>query len=255
MGLWSKPLLPYARPGLATSGGHRGAHAGPQQPGTRGPRRHSRTKRIHLRATTLHTWRQQQPIDNNIGQTPAQAAAIGDSNASIKGHNPDLKPCYGRRGGCSARPRATSRHRRLRSFLALDGRLHNRPIRRRGAGAPRARRSSFRGARAPPPTTTRSAARDRRVPGPRGLAGNSEISRSPVAVNTSAYNGSALRAYVLKLSAAQACDGFLSFAGGSAAVAIWQDLRAHLLQSIHARPRDRHANAVVTRPWHTLRLR
>ena len=255
MGLCTQPLLPRALPGQATSAGKSGAHAGPLEPGARGPCCNSRTKSARLRATTLHTWRQQQTIDNNVGQTPAHTVAIGKSNASVKSTTRSSSDATGCAGAALRGRELRHGHRRLRSFLALDGRVRNRAIRGRGAGAPRARRSSFRGARMPPPTTTRSAARNRRVPGPHGLAGNSEISRSPTAVKTSACNGSALCAYALKLSATQACYGFLSPAGGSTAVAIWKDLRAHLLQSTHARLHGRRAKATVARPWHTLRLR
>ena len=96
MDLLLTSLIPRARPGHATCCGNRGAHAGPLEPGTRGPRRNPRTKRGHLRANTLHAWRQQQPIDNNIKQTPAQSVSIVNRDASVKTqpgshHNPRLR--------------------------------------------------------------------------------------------------------------------------------------------------------------------
>ena len=109
MGLCTQPLLPRALPGQATSAGKSGAHAGPLEPGARGPCCNSRTKSARLRATTLHTWRQQQTIDNNVGQNPAHTVAFGNSNASVKSTTRSSSDATGYAGGCSARPRATSR--------------------------------------------------------------------------------------------------------------------------------------------------
>ena len=152
-GLCTKPLLPRALPGQTTSAGKSGAHAGPLEPGARGPRRNSRTKRTRRLATTLHTWRQQQTIDNNIGQTPAHMVAIGNRSASAKGTTRSSSDAMGCAGAALRGRELRHGRRRLRSFLALDGRVRNRAISGQGAGAPRARRSSFRGALMPPTAT------------------------------------------------------------------------------------------------------